>query len=216
MSEFDAEAQRSTSAPAEDPDLVLINRLVAGDHEALRDLYDRHRGISYALALRITGDRAAADDVMQEAFLGAWRNAARFVPAQGTVRSWLLGVVRHRAIDVVRRQQRIGAATAALPDGGAENLAPVPDTWVEVARRYERDQIRAALASLPAAQREVIELAYFGGLTQVEIAVRTRAPLGTVKSRIRLALGGMRAALADDERAPGRDGELARAEARDV
>jgi RNA polymerase sigma-70 factor (ECF subfamily) len=159
--------------------------------------------MSFSIAYRITGDRASAEDVVQEAFLGAWRNAARYADARGSVKTWLLSIVHHRAIDAIRRRR----PTVELPDGAAplpESLT-LPDTWTEVERELDRETVIAALSSISEVQREAIELAYFSGLTQTEIAERTGVPLGTVKGRIRLGLVGLRAALLASGRAAGDD-----------
>lgn len=175
------------------PDEQLLARLAAGvDEEALAVLYDRYQAAMYGLAMRITNDPALAQDAVQEAFLGAWRNAARYAAERSSVRTWLLSIAHHRAIDVVRRRR----ATVPLPESDAlERVLQAPDVWPEVARASDADALRAAMAELPEAQREVIELAYFSGLTQVEIAERVGIPLGTVKSRARLALGALRRGL---------------------
>ena len=170
-----------------------MERLAGGDLGALDGLYEQYGAMAFSIAYRITRDRAAAEDVVQEAFLGAWRNAARYVEGRGTVRTWLLSIVHHRAIDAIRRRR----PTVELPD--AESTLPdsltLPDTWTEVAHGLDRDAVQAALTMLPDVQREAIELAYFGGLTQTEIAERTGVPLGTVKGRLRLGLQGLRAAM---------------------
>ena len=170
-----------------------MDRLANGDLGALDGLYEHYGAMAFSIAYRITGDRTAAEDVVQEAFLGAWRNAGRYVDARGTVRTWLLSIVHHRAIDAVRRRR----ATTELPDtdSGVPEALTLPDTWDEVAQRLDRDTVVAALGSISAVQREAIELAYFGGLTQTEIAERTGVPLGTVKGRLRLGLAGLRSAL---------------------
>jgi RNA polymerase sigma-70 factor (ECF subfamily) len=149
--------------------------------------------MAYALAYRITGDVTAAEDAVQEAFLGVWRHAARYEVARGSVRTWLLSIVHHRAVDSLRRRR----ATTTLPerDDAPPDVLTLPDLWGDVAARLDRDEIQRVLAGIPAAQRESIELAYFGGLTQVEIATRLELPLGTVKSRQRLGLLAMRRAL---------------------
>jgi RNA polymerase sigma-70 factor (ECF subfamily) len=149
--------------------------------------------MSFSIAYRITGDRASAEDVVQEAFLGAWRNAARYADARGSVKTWLLSIVHHRAIDAVRRRR----PTTELPetDAGVPAQLVIPDTWTEISASLDRDSVRAALDTLPAVQRNAIELAYFGGLTQSEIAARTGVPLGTVKGRMRLGLDALRAAM---------------------
>lgn len=172
-----------------------MERMSGGEIAALETLYDRYRAVAYALALRITADAQLAEDVVQDAFLGVWRNADRYAAGRGSVRTWLLSIVHHRAIDLVRRRR----PTESIPTEGdsSESVLTVADPWPEVAGRLDRDRIRAALARLSEVQREAVELAYFGGLTQVEIADRVGAPLGTVKSRIRLGLLALRQALLD-------------------
>jgi len=170
-----------------------MERLANGDLEALERLYEHYGAMSYSIAYRITGDSTAAEDVVQEAFLGAWRNAARYADDRGTVRTWLLSIVHHRAIDAIRRRR----PTTELPEvetGLPPNLT-TPDTWAEVAAGIDRTMVHAALARISDVQREAIELAYFSGLTQTEIAERTGVPLGTVKGRLRLGLEGLRAAM---------------------
>jgi RNA polymerase sigma-70 factor (ECF subfamily) len=170
-----------------------MERLARGDLGALDQLYEHYGAMSFSIAYRITGDRSAAEDVVQEAFLGAWRNAGRYADARGTVRTWLLSIVHHRAIDAVRRRR----PTSELPDSDASlpETLTFPDTWAEVAVGLDRTAVQEALGQISDVQREAIELAYFGGLTQTEIAVRTGVPLGTVKGRLRLGLQGLRAAM---------------------
>ena len=146
--------------------------------------------MAYSIAYRITNDATLAEDVVQEAFLGVWRNASRYVEGRGSVKTWLLSIVHHRAIDAVRRRR----ATVDLPerDDSPPPAMRLPDVWGEVSSNLDADEVRAALASLSDVQREALELAYFGGLTQTEIAERTGTPLGTVKSRMRLGLLAMR------------------------
>jgi RNA polymerase sigma-70 factor, ECF subfamily len=173
-------------------DEALLERLAGGaDERALSDLYDRYQAQMYGLAMRITRDPALAQDAVQEAFVGVWRNAARYAADRSTVRTWILSIAHHRAIDIVRRRR----PTSALPEtdaGPAEPALTAPDVWPEVARTLDRDTVAAALAGLPDAQRDAIQMAYFEGLTQVEIAERTSTPLGTVKSRVRLGLLALR------------------------
>ena len=150
--------------------------------------------MAYGFALRITGDASLADDVVQEAFVGAWRNAGRYATERGSVKTWLLAIVHHRAIDAIRRRR----PTSELPEH--EEAPPpsltLPDVWSEVAGRLDREEILGRPGqTLSAVQREALELGYFSGLTQQEIAVRTNAPLGTVKSRMRLGLLQMRRAM---------------------
>lgn len=181
------------SSPNDDADRAALARVAAGQLEALEELYDTYRVMAYTIAFRITADAALAEDVVQEAFLGAWRNAGRYAQARGSVKTWLLAIVHHRAIDRLRRRR----PTTELPE--REDAPPasltLPDIWPEVAGNLDREAISAALGALSSVQREAIELAYFGGLTQQEIASRTGAPLGTVKSRIRLGLLAMRGVL---------------------
>ena len=170
-----------------------MERLVNGDLGALDELYEQYGAMAFSIAYRITGDRSAAEDVVQDAFLGAWRNAARYADSRGSVRTWLLSIVHHRSIDTLRRRR----PTVELPD--SETTLPdsltLPDTWADVELRLDRDAVLAAMNGISDVQREAIELAYFGGLTQTEIAERTNVPLGTVKGRLRLGLQGLRAAL---------------------
>jgi RNA polymerase sigma-70 factor (ECF subfamily) len=179
-------------------DEALLAGLVGGRLDALDRLYDRYRTMAYSIALRITNDATLAEDVVQDAFLGAWRNASRYAESRGTVRTWLLSIVHHRAIDAVRRR-RPTTELASTPDGAPPAELTLPDIWPEVSAGLDRDTVRAALSSLSDVQREAIELAYFSGLTQNEIAERTNTPLGTVKSRIRLGLLTMRRSIVGDE-----------------
>ncbi|MFL5777827.1 MAG: sigma-70 family RNA polymerase sigma factor [Chloroflexota bacterium] len=183
---------RLASSP-DDADRDALDRIAAGDLSALETLYDRYRTMAYGIAYRITNDATQSEDVVQDAFLGAWRNAARYESGRGSVKTWLLSIVHHRAIDAVRRRR----PTSELP-AGDEATSPaltLPDVWGEVSAGLDAATVRSALTLLSEPQREAIELAYFGGLTQQEIAQRTGAPLGTVKSRMRLGLLAMRRSL---------------------
>jgi RNA polymerase sigma factor (sigma-70 family) len=175
---------------ADEADRAVLIRVADGELDALEELYDRYKTMAYSIAHRITDDATLAEDVVQEAFLAAWRNAARYVEGRGSVKTWLLSIVHHRAIDAIRRRR----PTTELPD--LERPTPAvltePDVWSEVAAGLDAEAVRRALADLPDVQREAIELAYFGGLTQQEVADRTATPLGTVKSRMRLGLLAMR------------------------
>lgn len=183
---------RSSSA-VDAADRAALLRIADGELAALEDLYDRYKTMAYSIAYRITNDATLAEDVVQDAFLGAWRNAARYVEGRGSVKTWLLSIVHHRAIDAIRRRR----PTTELPD--AETPTPaaltLPDVWAEVSAGLDATMVRSALDSLSDVQREALELAYFGGLTQGEIAERTGTPLGTVKSRMRLGLLAMRRSL---------------------
>ena len=183
---------RSPSA-VDAADRAVLLRIADGELSALEDLYDRYKTMAYSIAYRITNDATLAEDVVQDAFLGAWRNAARYVEGRGSVKTWLLSIVHHRAIDAIRRRR----PTSELPD--LETALPaaltLPDVWAEVSAGLDAATVRSALAALSDVQREALELAYFGGLTQGEIAERTGTPLGTVKSRMRLGLLAMRRSL---------------------
>ena len=170
-----------------------MDRLAGGDLGALDLLYEQYGAMAFSIAYRITRDRSAAEDVVQDAFLGAWRNAGRYAGARGSVRTWLLSIVHHRAIDAIRRRR----PTVELPDPEATlpDSLTLPDAWGEVELHLDREAVQVALTSISEVQREAIELAYFGGLSQTEIAERTGVPLGTVKGRLRLGLQGLRAAL---------------------
>ena len=184
-----------TASPADDADQAVLARVADGQLDALQDLYDSYRTMAYSIALRITADASLAEDVVQDAFLGAWRNAGRYVAGRGSVKTWILSIVHHRAVDAVRRRRP--ASELPEPDTVPPAALTLPDIWPEVAGNLEREEIANAIATLSDVQREAIELAYFGGLTQQEIAVRTDTPLGTVKSRIRLGLLSLRRALVE-------------------
>jgi RNA polymerase sigma factor (sigma-70 family) len=190
MSEPAARVAGRLNTAADDADRAVLEAIAGGDHAAIEVLYERYKTMAYGLALRITGDASLADDVVQEAFVGAWRNAGRYATERGSVKTWLLAIVHHRAIDAIRRRR----PTTELPEH--EEAPPPsltqPDVWSEVAGHLDRDEILGALASLSTVQREALELGYFSGLTQQEIAIRTNTPLGTVKSRMRLGLLQMR------------------------
>jgi RNA polymerase sigma factor (sigma-70 family) len=169
----------------------LMRQVAAGEIGGLETLYDRYHAAAYALALRITAESGLAEDVVQDSFLGLWRNAARYVEDKGSVKGWLLAIVRHRAIDSMRRR-RNGVTIGDETEEPLPASLTLPDIWPEVAGRLDAERVRLALVKLPEPQREVIELAYFDGLTQREIADQTHAPLGTVKSRMRLGLVTLR------------------------
>jgi RNA polymerase sigma-70 factor (ECF subfamily) len=175
-------------------DDALLRRIAAGDSRALRQLYDRCATAALAVAQRILGTRTEAEDAVQEAFLDAWRNAARFDARRGSAEAWLITMARSRALDRMRQR---GAATRhqSQPD----DAAPAAASPIEsVSRREEQERIQGALASIPGDQREVMELAFYEGLTQREIAARTGQPLGTIKTRCRLALEKLARALQED------------------
>ncbi len=168
----------------------------AGEARAFEAIFDRHSGAAFSLAYRMCGRRAMAEDVVQEAFLSLWRSGARYDRRRGSVRTWVLGVVHNRAIDAFRRGV-VRESRNVSDEGLAEQLPAQERTDTEVARRDEASQVRSALGELPAEQRQVIELAYFGGFTHTEISDMLALPAGTVKGRMRLGLTKMRIALGD-------------------
>lgn len=182
------------------PDRVLAARIAGGDERALGELYDRHCAPVYALAYAIVGERADADEVVADAFGQVWRTAEQYDPARGGVAAWLATITRTRALDLLRARGRRARAierAAHLSDEGL--AAPIAAVGNAPDRGPELDEtrrlVRTSLAELPEPQRRVIELAYFGGLSQNEIAAALREPLGTVKTRMRAALERLRTAL---------------------
>ncbi len=169
-------------------DHVLVQALARRDLSALSELYDRYGRIAYTLGYRILGEAEAAEDVVQDAFLAAWRGAGTFRRERGNARSWLLSIVHHRAVDLLRRRTAFRPAPLEAAGDAPADL----DTAEEAARSVERRSVRDALGTLPEAQRRTIELAYFGGYTQSELADLMGVPLGTVKGRMRIGLQKMR------------------------
>lgn len=164
--------------------------------DAFEVIYDRHADAAFSLAFRMCSQRALAEDIVQEAFLSLWRTRSRYDRDRGSVRTWVLGIVHNRAIDALRR--RTVRDRGIVDDEGLEERVAAPErTDLEVARREEAREIRDALADLPDEQSRVIELAYFGGMTHVQIAAMLDTPVGTVKGRMRLGLAKMRMALGD-------------------
>ena len=174
--------------------MALVDRK---DPIAFEAFFDRHGGASYSLAHRIVGETGTAEDVTQETFLSIWRSGARFDRARGSVRSWVLGVVRNRAIDALRRDARPGARLD-FDDEALLETRPADDaTDAEALRRETARELRDALGALPREQSRVLELAYYGGFSQSEIAQMLNMPLGTVKGRMRLALDKLRGRIAE-------------------
>jgi RNA polymerase sigma-70 factor (ECF subfamily) len=182
-------------------DRDLVRRIERGDEEAFRGLFRRYAPTALALARRVARQQYLAEEIVQEAFLAVWRNPGGYDQARGSVRSWLMGMVHHRAVDAVRREeaQRRRAAEAQSTDMVVVE-DPADAVVEEVGLPQEREAVREALGELPAEQRQVIELMYFGGLTQSAISERLDLPLGTVKSRTLLGMRRMRTALAGMER----------------
>ena len=180
---------------ADEDVMQLVRR---GDARAFELIYERHSAAAFSLAYRMMGTRSGAEDVTQDAFLSLWRSGARYDRARGSVRTWVLGIVHHRAIDALRRAT-VHDRRRAGDEGIEERFEARERTDVEAARREEAGTIRGALSSLPADQSQVIELAYFGGFTHTEIADMLDAPVGTVKGRMRLGLKKMRAQLGEGQ-----------------
>ena len=168
--------------------MQLVQR---GDPRAFELVYDRHSGAAFSLAYRMVGRGNLAEDVVQEAFLSIWRSGARYERARGSVRTWVLGIVHHRAIDQLRRSS-VHAKRRASDEGLEERIEACERTDVEVGRREEAETVRSAMETLPPEQSRVIELAYFGGFTHTEIAEILEMPVGTVKGRMRLGLEKLR------------------------
>ncbi len=189
---------------AEPPsDRELMQGIKGRNANDLRLLHERYGRLAFAVAYRTLGDAGAAEEVVQDAFLAVWNKGVSFDDTgAANVRAWLLAIVRNRAIDDFRRRQHRPQASVAIED--VDYLLKVPDAWGEVEANEIGTSVRAALATLPAAQQEVISLAYFDGLSQSEIADRLGIPLGTVKGRFRIGfqkLSVMLSAVAEREAA---------------
>ncbi len=186
------------------PDSALVEQMMAGDENALSALYDRYSGMLFAMLVRILKDTSAAEEVLQDLFLQLWRNAARFDAARGSLPAWLVVIGRNRAISRLRGSQQ----HEVQEDGETFSMDAVPSPGNiedEVWRAQMRERLRNAMATLPGEQREAVELAYFEGMTQTEIAARTNTPLGTVKSRVRAAMQSLKQVFDDGRtRQPGR------------
>jgi RNA polymerase sigma factor (sigma-70 family) len=181
-----------TSELAHVSDEALVEAVARADDDALGELYDRFGKVAYGLAYRILRDAALAEDAVQEAFLQIWRSAGSFEPERAKASTWLLTFVHRRSVDLVRREERRRTAPA---ESAPEPSSAGPDETVVARSRAEI--VRAALKGLPADQREAIELAYYGGLTQSELAERLGQPLGTIKSRMFTGLQRLRVLLAE-------------------
>ena len=174
-------------------DEALVALVARSDDSALGELYDRFGRVAYGLARRILRDDKLAEDAVQEGFLAAWRSADRFVPERAKASTWLLTFVHRRAVDLVRREDRRRAEP--LPEGFEAKPfdSAEEDAWL----RFERERVQAALRQLPNQQREALELAYYGGFSQSELAERLGEPVGTIKSRMFTGLGRLRELLAE-------------------
>jgi RNA polymerase sigma-70 factor, ECF subfamily len=174
-------------------DEALVALAARSEQSALAELYDRYGRPAYGLALRVLRDEALAEDAVQDAFMAIWKTAARFVPEKGSASTWILTLVHRRAVDVVRREQRRRADSLdAAPElhGGA---GADEEAWL----RLQRERVQSALRQLPDQQREALELAYYGGFTQSELAERLGQPVGTIKSRMFNGLARLRELLGD-------------------
>jgi len=191
-----ASAGRSSEGLRDLADEELMQLVRRGHAPAFEVVYDRHAGAAFSLAYRMCGQRALAEDVVQEGFLALWRSGARYDRNRGSVRTWILGIVHNRGVDALRRVA-VRDRGRVSDEGVSERVAAPERTELEVARRDEAREIRDALEQLPDEQSRVIELAYFGGLTHVEIASMLDTPVGTVKGRMRLGLAKMRMVLGD-------------------
>ncbi len=165
--------------------------VAAADPDAFEVFYERHSDAAFALAHRISGSHAAADDICQEAFVNAWRSAARYDARLGSARSWLLTIVHHRAIDQIRRTTRLRDRTINDEDA-ASRVASPDDTEIAALALTDRRDTADLLQTLPEDQRQVVSLAFYSGFSHSEIAELTDTPLGTIKSRMRRALGTLR------------------------
>lgn len=177
-------------------DEALVALLARSDETALGELYDRYGRVAFGLALRMLRDETLAEDAVQEGFLAVWRTAARFVPERGKASTWILTLVHRRSVDIVRREERRRADSLELAPEPSTSAAD-DDAWL----RFERERVQAALKQLPDPQREALELAYYGGFTQTELAERLGQPVGTIKSRMFTGLARLRELLGENEEA---------------
>jgi RNA polymerase sigma-70 factor, ECF subfamily len=174
-------------------DEALVALAARSEQSALAELYDRFGRPAYGLALRILRDESLAEDAVQEAFLTLWRTAARFVPERGKASTWILTLVHRRAVDLVRREERRRADALEQAPEQVSRDAVDEEAWL----RLQRERVQDALRKLPDQQREAIELAYYGGFTQSELAERLGQPLGTIKSRMFMGLARLRELLGE-------------------
>jgi RNA polymerase sigma-70 factor (ECF subfamily) len=170
-------------------DLALVTAVRSGDQSAMAALYDRYSSIVYSVALRVLQDTGAAEDILQDIFMQLWRNPGAFDAGRGNMAAWLAVITRHRAIDGLRRRR---------PENDIADVVVFvePDLVTEADRTRAMDRVRGALQAMPSPQRSALEMAYFEGLTHVEIAEKTGEPLGTIKTRIRTGLLSLRKVLA--------------------
>jgi RNA polymerase sigma-70 factor (ECF subfamily) len=192
------EGEQTPQPGADGPsDEQVIAAIAQGDHDALGVLYDRYHRLAMGVAYRVLNDHATSEDVVHDAFLTVWRRGDSFNPSRGNARSWLLTIVRNAAIDRRRGRHARALQDAPLDDVAFLLASEKEEIFASVAAKVEAERVRDALTELPIEQREAIELAYFRGLTQHEIADQTGAALGTVKGRMRLGLRKLRGSLFD-------------------
>jgi len=180
-------------AVGEQDDATLLARMARRDPDGLATLYDRYGGVAFALAYRILNDRQAAEDAVQESFLNAWRRATTYDSSRGSVRAWLLTIVHHQTISLLRATRSRGGTMIDIDS--ILSLTSDHDTAATVVRGMHMEQVQEALGALSTEQRQVVELAYFGGLSHSEIARLSALPIGTVKGRMRLGLAKLRATM---------------------
>ncbi len=177
-------------------DQDLMARIAGGDEAALADFYDRHHRVAFRVAMRVVRDHGRAEDVLQEAFLSVWRKAASYAPGRGSAKSWLMGIVRNRAIDTVRAQRDSSfddeAVLLSLRDAGPS----VADT---VSMKLDAEQVRQAIRRLPEGQRQALTAAFFEDRSHADIARSFAVPLGTIHGRVRLGMRRLQRYLAADE-----------------
>jgi RNA polymerase sigma-70 factor, ECF subfamily len=186
-----ADRSQHRPSPRDLADEDLMQLVQRAEAPAFEVIYDRHAGAAFSLAYRMCGARQLAEEIVQEAFLSIWRSGGRYDRRRGSVRTWVLGITHHRAIDALRRGV-VQDRHRASDEGIEERFEAEERTDHEVARRAEALEVRGALGDLPAEQRRAIELAYYGGFTQSEIAEMLGVPIGTVKGRMRLGMEKMR------------------------
>jgi RNA polymerase sigma-70 factor (ECF subfamily) len=196
MSRLRRPAIQSKDALRRRADEDLMALVAGGDGEAFEIVLERHADAAFSLAYRMCGKRTVAEDIVQEAFLALWRSGARYDRARGSVRTWTLAMVHNRAIDALRRSS-VHDRRRASAEGIEESLEAPERTEAQAMDNAASDQVRAALIQLPADQRRVVELAYFGGFTHAEIASMLDTPIGTVKGRMRLGLEKLRGHVED-------------------
>lgn len=177
-------------------DEELMALVYDGEARAFEVVFDRHAGVAFSLAYRMCGRRSLAEEIVQEAFMSLWRSTARYDPSRGSVRSWVLRVVHNRTIDTFRRE--LSSSSHDVSDEWISEVLPAREcTEDEVERRSDARLVRSALDTLPSDQRQVIELAFFGGCSHTQIATALGLPTGTVKGRMRLGLSKLRLALGE-------------------